>query len=116
MFDDLKGLRDAQCEPRPSGEPPLTTEDTESCIKTLNNNWLLSEDGKSIKRIFKFKNYYETMAFANAAAQVAHQQDHHPEMTIGYNTCRIKYSTHSIDGLSINDFICAAKTDHVLSI
>ena len=69
-----------------------------------------------ISRIFKFKNYYETMAFVNVAAMVAHQQDHHPDMNVGYNTCRIEYSTHSVGGLSENDFICAEKTNNTLKL
>ena len=103
-----------QCEPRPNGELPIQTEDAKKYIHALKNNWLLSENGKSISRVFKFKNFYETMAFMNAVALVAHQQDHHPEITVSYNTCHVRYSTHSVGGLSINDFICAAKTDRML--
>ena len=105
-----------QCEPRPGEEKALQPEDTKRHIDTIGGNWLLSYDGKSISRTFKFKNYYETMAFVNAAALVAHQQDHHPEMHVSYNTCLIEYSTHSVGGLSINDFICATKTDHMLNV
>jgi 4a-hydroxytetrahydrobiopterin dehydratase len=51
------------------------------------------------------------MAFVNAVAQIAHAQDHHPDMQVSYNRCTISWSTHSVQGLSINDFICAARTD-----
>jgi 4a-hydroxytetrahydrobiopterin dehydratase len=51
------------------------------------------------------------MAFINVIVQVAHQQDHHPDISFGYNNCTVNYSTHSVGGLSINDFICAAKTN-----
>jgi len=115
MRKTLPDLITLQCEPRPSGEQAFQTEDAEQHISLLDENWKLSENGESISRSFKFKNYYETMAFVNAAALVAHQQDHHPEMTVSYNTCHIQYSTHSIGGLSINDFICAAKTDRMLN-
>ena len=115
MSKTLSDFINLQCEPRPSGEQALQTEDAKQHINLLGDNWKLSEDEKSISRSFKFKNYYETMAFVNAAALVAHQQDHHPEMTVNYNTCHIQYNTHSIDGLSINDFICAAKTDRMLN-
>ncbi|NKB23332.1 MAG: 4a-hydroxytetrahydrobiopterin dehydratase [Kiritimatiellae bacterium] len=60
-------------------------------------------------RIYTFKNYYQTVAFVNAAAWIAHQEDHHPDIEFGYKTCRIRYSTHAIGGISENDFICAAK-------
>lgn len=62
-------------------------------------------------REFRFDNYYATMAFVNAVAWIAHQQDHHPELTVGYNRCIVRYVTHSANGISLNDFICAAKID-----
>jgi len=72
-------------------------------------------DGQYIVRSFDFKNYYETLAFVNALAYVAHGQDHHPVLTVTYNWCIVKFSTHSVNngagGLSENDFICAAKLD-----
>jgi 4a-hydroxytetrahydrobiopterin dehydratase len=72
-------------------------------------------DGDGIVRQFDFKDYYRTMAFVNAVAWIAHAEDHHPDMTVSYNRCTVRYSTHSVNegrgGLSINDFICAAKVD-----
>jgi 4a-hydroxytetrahydrobiopterin dehydratase len=102
-----------QCEAKTSR---LTDDDIKSHLPEISSEWRLAEDSKSISRIFKFKNYYDTMAFVNVVAMVAHQQDHHPEMTVTYNTCRVVYSTHSVDGLSMNDFICAAKVDGILNI
>jgi len=67
-------------------------------------------EGK-ITKTFNFKDYYQTMAFVNASAWVSHRENHHPDMEVFYNRCRISYSTHAINGLSINDFICAAKLD-----
>ena len=69
---------------------------------------------KELTRTFSFKNYHETMAFVNAAAWVAHREDHHPDMAVGYNKCTVRYSTHSVGGLSENDFICAAKVDALM--
>jgi 4a-hydroxytetrahydrobiopterin dehydratase len=68
--------------------------------------WRL-EDGK-LCRGFAFANYYQTMAFVNALAWVCHNEDHHPELTVTYKNCLVRYDTHSVNGLSINDFICAA--------
>ena len=73
--------------------------------------WGLEDSGKAIVRGFQFKNYYETMAFVNAVAWIAHREDHHPDLEVGYNRCRVRYSTHDVGGLSENDFICAAKVD-----
>lgn len=67
--------------------------------------------GKEIARTFNFKNYHETMAFVNASAWISHREDHHPDLEVGYNRCRVRYSTHSVGGLSENDFICAAKLE-----
>jgi 4a-hydroxytetrahydrobiopterin dehydratase len=69
--------------------------------------WTL-ENGE-ITRTFTFKNYYQTVSFVNAAVWIAHQEDHHPQIEFGYKTCRVRYSTHAIQGISENDFICAAK-------
>nr|WP_315260361.1 4a-hydroxytetrahydrobiopterin dehydratase [uncultured Duganella sp.] len=68
-------------------------------------------DQGRLVRSYTFKNYYHTMAFVNALAYLSHNEDHHPEMTVSYNTCIVRYDTHSAHGLSHNDFICAAKAD-----
>jgi 4a-hydroxytetrahydrobiopterin dehydratase len=82
-----------------------------SLLKQLHPDWSISEDGLQIERRFKFKNYYQTIAFVNALAWIVHQQDHHPQLLVGYNHCTTGFSTHSVGGLSENDFICAAKID-----
>jgi len=63
----------------------------------------------SISKVYEFDDFYETMAFVNALAYIAHAEDHHPELAVSYNRCAVTYSTHAIGGLSANDFICAAK-------
>jgi 4a-hydroxytetrahydrobiopterin dehydratase len=75
------------------------------------------QDGPRIAKAFDFKNYYETLAFMNAIAYVIHAEDHHPELTVTYNRCVVKFDTHTVNGgrggISVNDFICAAKIDAV---
>ena len=73
--------------------------------------WKLNPDNSSIYRKFEFKNFKQTMFFINAAAYVCEQQGHHPDANFGYNYCEIAFTTHDAGGLSINDFICAAKID-----
>ena len=68
------------------------------------------EDGAIVKT-FSFKNYYEVLAFVNSIAWIAHREDHHPDMLVRYGTCRVAYATHSVGGVSENDFICAAKIE-----
>ncbi len=98
------------CQPCKSGVKPLNTNDAQAMLEQL-NGWFLSDDNKAIQQDFCFKNYYQTIAFVNAVAWIAHQQNHHPEMNVSHGHCLINYSTHTIDGLSENDFICAAKID-----
>jgi 4a-hydroxytetrahydrobiopterin dehydratase len=77
--------------------------------------WSLDGQNASIHRTFSFKNYYQTVAFVNAAAWIAHQQDHHPDISFGYRDCEIRYATHSVGGLSENDFICAAHINQLFN-
>lgn len=65
----------------------------------------------SIEKSFRFEDYHRTMAFVNAVAWIAHREDHHPDIAFGYNRCTLRFNTHSVGGISINDFICAAKVD-----
>lgn len=68
----------------------------------------------AIEKRFSFPDYHRTMAFVNAVAWIAHAEDHHPDLAVGYDRCTVRYSTHSVRGLSLNDFICAAKVDALL--
>ena len=65
-------------------------------------------------RTFTFKNYHQTMAFVNAVAYIAHVEDHHPDLEVSYKTCKVRYRTHALDGISDNDFICAAKVSNLV--
>jgi 4a-hydroxytetrahydrobiopterin dehydratase len=81
----------------------------------LNARWRIVHDGKAIEAPFAFDNYWQTTAFVNAVAWIAHTQDHHPDISFGYKTASVRYWTHAVDGLSENDFICAAKIDALLN-
>jgi len=109
----LNDLLKESCKPLAKEINCLSAAESKKLLTVL-PDWELSKDGGSIKRDYKFKNYYETMSFLNASAWVAHQEDHHPDILVTYNHCQITYSTHSVGGLSHNDFICAAKTDNLL--
>ena len=99
-----------RCVPCEGGVAPMDAGAARDMLGQL-NDWELDESGKEISRSFTFKNYYRTMAFVNALAWIAHQEDHHPDLQVGYNRVQVRFSTHSIGGLSENDFICAAKID-----
>ena len=92
---------------------PLTDAQVKPMLKGL-QGW--SVQGGKLAKDYAFKNYYQTMAFVNALAWISHREDHHPDLAVGYNKCRVEYATHSIGGLSENDFICAAKADALFSL
>lgn len=104
----MTDLKSKSCQPCASGTPPLTRDRAADLIQQT-PGWSLNDATTELSRTFKFKNYYETMAFVNALAFIAHREDHHPDIEVGYNRCRVRFSTHSIKGLSENDFIGAAK-------
>lgn len=83
----------------------------------LQSTPLWQQQGQRIARTFAFADYHVTLAFINAIAYVIHAQDHHPELTVTYSRCTVRYDTHSVNGgaggLSVNDFICAAKVDAI---
>jgi 4a-hydroxytetrahydrobiopterin dehydratase len=88
------------------------TPDAAAALLGLLPGW--GRSNQEINKTFGFENYYQTMAFVNAVAWVAHGEDHHPDLEVGYNRCRVRFSTHSAGGLSENDFICAAKIEALL--
>ncbi len=110
----MSHLTEQICKPCEGGVKPLNHADARTLLEQL-SGWALGDNNKTIQQDFRFRNYYQTMAFVNAVAWIAHQEDHHPDLEVGYNHCLIQYSTHAIGGLSHNDFICAAKIDALLS-
>ncbi len=109
----MSTLRDSHCTPIEKGSAPLDVKRVQELLAQV-NEWQLAGDGKSISREFRFADFHKTMAFVNALAWVAHQEDHHPDLEVGYNRCTVRYSTHTVQGLSLNDFICAARIDALL--
>jgi 4a-hydroxytetrahydrobiopterin dehydratase len=103
-------LIDKSCKAYKKGDPPLSMENANQLLQQL-THWTLYQEAQTIEKTFEFRNYYETMAFVNAVAWIAHKEDHHPDLQVGYSRCVVRYSTHSVNGLSENDFICAAKLD-----
>ena len=81
------------------------------------DNWKLVGDGPTvaIEKTFTFANYFETMAFVNAVAFIAHVQDHHPDMSVHYNRCVVRFNTHDVGGISVSDFDCAAQVDTLVA-
>jgi 4a-hydroxytetrahydrobiopterin dehydratase len=103
----LLALAAMRCRP---GAPRLTDEELRAHLSIL-PGWSFADN--RIEKTFAFANYYETMAFVNAVAYVAHRQDHHPDLAVGYNRCGIVFSTHDAGGVTLNDCICAARVERL---
>lgn len=110
----IEELAKQSCKPCEGGVAALTPEQAGKFMNALHEDWLLSADGLEISRLFEFPAYSRTLGFANAVAWIAISQGHHPVLTISYGSCAVSYTTHAINGLSDNDFICAAKIDRLL--
>ena len=109
----MKELSEKKCAPCEGGVKPLMPAKVKLLSRQLHKDWKIAKDSKSIQRSLKFKDFYRTMSFVNALAHIANTEDHHPDLKVGYDHCDVTFSTHSIGGLSVNDFICAAKLDRL---
>ena len=107
-MDALDTLAAEHCTPLKGEAHRLPRADADRLLAIL-PGWSISADGERVKKTFRFEDYYETLAFVNAMAFIAHREDHHPDLGVHYNRCVVEYSTHDVGGLSRNDFICAAK-------
>ena len=103
-----------RCKPCEGGVPPLEADAARELITALHGGWQISEDGKSISRFLEFAGYHRTISFVNAVAWIAESEGHHPDLDVRYGKVNVLYTTHAINGLSENDFICAAKIDRLL--
>jgi len=109
----MTDLKQKHCKPCEGGVCPIPEPEARGTLDQV-PGWTLVEDGRMLERTFSFSNYYQTTAFVNAVAWIAHREDHHPDVEFGYKTCRVRYTTHAIGGLSENDFICAARINALL--
>jgi 4a-hydroxytetrahydrobiopterin dehydratase len=100
-----------KCKPCEGGTVPLSPAQAAALLAQVSGAWALTENAQAIRREFTFRDFYRTMSFVNALAHVANVEDHHPDLEVGYNYCRVTFTTHAIRGLSDNDFVCAAKID-----
>ena len=106
---ELHTIRCIACE---GGIPALSIDEIKKLLPQI-KEWQVNSEGKQISRRFTFKGFYKTMAFVNAIAWIANQENHHPDLEVGFNYCVVKYQTHAVNGLTQNDFICAAKIDRL---
>lgn len=112
----MSALLERHCAPC-EAQARLSAQAARSFLLQLQEGWALeATEPARLQRRFRFKDFRQTMAFVNAVADLAHQENHHPGLQLGFNTCAVRFTTHSCQGLSQNDFICAAKVDRLFPI
>lgn len=104
----MSPLVNQQCQPCSDGTEALSPDQAEQLLPQL-DGWQCQD--QLLSKTYRFKNYYQTIAFVNAVAWLSHCENHHPELNVSYQECQVEYATHIIHGLSENDFICAAKVE-----
>lgn len=110
----MNELKERHCIPCEGGITALDLASATRLRDKLQARWQLTDGGKVLEASFEFRDYWRTVPFVNAVAWIAHREDHHPDIQFGYRKCTIRWWTHAIDGLSENDFICAAKVDALI--
>lgn len=98
------------CKACRKGDPALSAGEIEALLPQV-PGWSLRDGLPELERLYLFKAYLDGAAFVDAVAHMAQEQDHHPDIELGYKKVRVRWSTHAVTGLSENDFICAAKCD-----
>ena len=114
MSEDPGHLFEGHCGACEGEVEKLDSDTLDRAVDQL-EGWSRVEGEDRIRREFSFDNYHQTMAFVNAVAWIAHTEDHHPDMEVGYNSCVVTFSTHSVGGVTRNDTICASRVNALLS-
>jgi 4a-hydroxytetrahydrobiopterin dehydratase len=118
----MSDLAKRRCEPCAAGTPPIAGADLERLLSQL-PGWSVAGGGggtrggggNRLEKEYRFPNFQQALAFVNRVGEVAEQEGHHPDLELGWGRVKITLWTHSIGGLSENDFILAAKADRALS-
>ncbi len=104
-------LIERSCQKIPSDQEPLESDRIDELAAQV-PDWEV-EDDERIWRTFEFENFAQALAFVNRVGELAEHQHHHPDISLSWGMARVELSTHSIGGLSENDFIVAAKIDQL---
>jgi 4a-hydroxytetrahydrobiopterin dehydratase len=107
-------LATQHCQPRKGKENALDEAATAALLPMV-HGWKLTEQRDALVKDYRFENFHHTLAFINAVGFMANHEDHHPDIEAGYGHCKLRWSTHDVGGLSLNDFICAARVDALLA-
>jgi 4a-hydroxytetrahydrobiopterin dehydratase len=101
-----------KCVPCEGNTPPLKIQEVQALIQQV-PGWSLGEDGRSIHRTFTFKEYVEGILFVNEVARIADSEGHHPDLVVTYGKVHVSFTTHAVQGLTLNDFVMATKTNQI---
>jgi 4a-hydroxytetrahydrobiopterin dehydratase len=116
MIDkDTMRLSEQVCNRDQQNIGKLDDADIAKLLKEIHQDWIAHIEQRQLVRVFRFKGFAKALQTANVIAWLGDQQGHHPDINFGWGYCVVKFSTHDIDGLSINDFICAAKVDVLMA-
>ncbi|MBP1473168.1 4a-hydroxytetrahydrobiopterin dehydratase [Frateuria sp. MAH-13] len=107
-------LANQHCQPRKGKENAIAPDQVQELLAQL-PGWELANDGKAIVKDFRFDDFHRTLGFINAVGFMANREDHHPDLEAGYGHCQVLWSTHDVGGLSLNDFVCAARVEALLA-
>ena len=108
----MSNLINKNCKPCSGDTPKLTLHEVQNKLLEI-NNWKLNDNHEMIFKKFKFKNFKQSINFTNLVGNLAEEEGHHPDISLGWGYCLIMIHTHAINGLSNNDFILAAKIDNI---
>ena len=109
----MSELSKKKCVPCEGGVDPYTPEAAQKMMDELDKDWMLIDNAHLLVREFHLKDFAEALALANKIGAIAEEEEHHPELTVGWGRVSVELTTHAIDGLSENDFILAAKIDEL---
>ena len=91
----------------------LRNEEAQNLMTSLHEDWKIPDNKLMISRAFKFKGYYKTIAFVNVVAWIAQEEGHHPDLEVNFGRVLVKFTTHDVKGLSLNDFNIAKRVDQI---
>ncbi len=109
----MAALAEKHCIPCEKGSEPLKGEEIERQMEQLDSDWH-AVDEHHLERQFTFDDFRQALDFVNRVGEMAEEEGHHPDICFGYGKAKIDLWTHKINGLHENDFILAAKIDHLL--
>jgi 4a-hydroxytetrahydrobiopterin dehydratase len=110
----MTALHDRTCHELPKGTPPLSADDTARLLEELGNGWTVFEN--RLRKAYSFPSFATALAFVNKVGAIADEQNHHPDVMLSWGKAVVELWTHTVDGLSENDFICAARFDRALDV